>query len=151
MMRWVVLTGVVVCLASPAQAQNASKVAEEFANKWVTAYNSDNPKGVAALFTADGIWSPATAELFKGREAIAKTLGARIKLGFTKQTQEPTEAHQVGNVIWALGEYTVFGSGESTGKRYAGRYGEVIVRDNTGNWHIAMITGNGGMKPLRQP
>jgi uncharacterized protein (TIGR02246 family) len=149
MMRWFMLIGVVVCLASSTQAQDASKVAEEFANKWVTAYNSGNPEGVAALFTTDGIWSPATAELFKGREAIAKTLAARIKLGFTKQTQNPTEAHQDGNVIWASGEYSVFGSGETAGKQFAGRYGVVYVRDNTGNWHIAMITGNGGMKPLQ--
>ena len=148
MIRWFLLIGVVACLASPAQAQNASKVAEDIAQRWVTAYNSGDAKGVGALFTADGFWSPATAELFKGPEAIADTLATRIKLGFTKQTQKPTEAHQVGDVIWAAGEYDVFGSGENAGKHYAGRYGEVIVRDSTGNWHIAMLTGNGGMKPL---
>ena len=104
MMRWLVLIGVVVCLASSAQAQNATKVAEDFGNKWVTSYNAGDAKGIASLFTKDGTWSPATAVLLKGRDEIEKAVATRIKAGFTKTTVTMAEAHQIGDVIWAAGE-----------------------------------------------
>jgi len=144
-MRWFVLIGVAVCLASSAQAQNATKIAEDFGNKWVASYNAGDAKGLASLFTKDGTWSPDRAVLLKGRDEIEKAVAARVKAGFTKQTVTMAEAHQIGDVIWALGEYSVSGSGENAGKEIAGRFGAVYVREGN-DWHIAMLTGNGELK-----
>ena len=56
-----------------------------------------------------------------------------------------TDAHQAGNVVWASGEYVITGSGENNGKEIAGRFGAVYVREGN-DWHLAMLTGNGGPK-----
>lgn len=44
-----------------------------------------------------------------------------------------------------MGEYLITGSGENTGKEIAGRFGAVYVREGN-DWHLAMLTGNGGLK-----
>lgn len=128
--------------ALPAQAQDATKVAQDFIGKWVADYNSGDAKGPATLFTSDGGWSPATAALLGGRDEITKAVTERIKAGYTKTTVTLTEAHQAGNVVWTLGEYAVFGSGADAGKQIAGRFGAVYVRDGDA-WHLSMLTGNG--------
>lgn len=145
MIRWFVLIGMVVCLGSSAHAQNATKVADDFGNKWVASYNAGDAKGIASLFTKDGTWSPATAVLLKGRDEIEKAVAARMKAGFTKTTVTMTEAHQIGDVVWAVGEYSVIGSSENAGKEIAGRFGAVYVREGN-DWHLVMLTGNGGLK-----
>jgi len=135
----------VLLFTTSAFAQNATKVAEDFGNKWVATYNAGDAKGIASLFTKDGTWSPATAALLKGHDQIEKAVAARMKAGFTKQTVTMEAAHQNGDTIWAEGEYSIIGSGDNSGKKIAGRFGAVYVREGN-DWHLAMLTGNGGLK-----
>jgi uncharacterized protein (TIGR02246 family) len=137
--------GGLMAAALPAHAQDATKVAQDFIGRWVADYNSGDAKGLAALFSSDGTWSPAAAALLRGRDEIAKAVAERIKAGYNKTTVTLTEAHQAGNVVWALGEYAVFGSGADVGKQIAGRFGAVYVRDGDA-WHLGMLTGNGVVK-----
>lgn len=125
----------------PVRAQDASKTADELAKKWVTAYNAGDAAAISAFFTKEGVFSPATATLLKGRDAIERGTAGRMKAGWTKETVTVSEAHQAGDVIWASGEYAITGSFESAGKQIRGRFGEVLVREGD-NWHIAQLTGN---------
>jgi len=126
-------------------AQNVTNVAEDFGNKWVATYNAGDAKGIASLFTKDGNWSPATAVLLKGRDEMRKGIAARMKAGFTRQTVKMAEPHQIGDAIWAEGEYSVIAQVRMPVKKIASRFGAVYVREGN-DWNLAMLTGNGGLK-----
>lgn len=122
-------------------------VAQDIVGRWVTLYNAGDAKGIAALFTKDGLFSPAAGILLHGRAEIAKTVAARISDGFNKETVSVLEEHRIGDVAWATGQYDIVGSGKNDGKHVAGHFGAVYVLER-GGWHIAQLTGNGIMKAL---
>ena len=82
-----VLVLFVVCASTvSAHAQDAKKTADEFATKWVTAYDAGDAAALAALFTQDGVFNAPSGAVLKGRDTIAKALAGRIKAGWTKET-----------------------------------------------------------------
>jgi uncharacterized protein (TIGR02246 family) len=127
------------CLS--AYAQDAKKTADDFATKWVAAYDAGDAAALAALFTPDGIFNAPSGAVLKGRDAIEKALAGRIKAGWTKETVTTTDAGAAGSAVWASGEYGLLGSGEVAGKQSGGHFGWVLVRDGDA-WHVAMLTAN---------
>lgn len=136
-----VATVLVVGSAVPAQAQDAFKAAEDLGKKWVEAYDAGDAAAIAALFTPDGVFIPASGVVLKGRKAIQNAIAARIKAGWNKETVSNVEGGAAGNAGWAIGEYAILGSGENEGKQIAGKYGETLIHDSDG-WHIVMLVGN---------
>src|ERR1700686_4366569 len=132
---------VLIISVSTACAQDAKKTADDFAAKWVAAYDAGDSKGLAGLFTAEGVFNAPSGAVVKGREAIEKALAGRMKAGWTKETVTTNDAGAAGNAIWAAGDYALFGSGEVAGKQTGGHFGWVIVRDGDA-WHVAMLTAN---------
>jgi uncharacterized protein (TIGR02246 family) len=43
----------------------AMKVANDAAAKWIAAWNADDPRGLAAMFTPDGVFLSASARELK--------------------------------------------------------------------------------------
>jgi uncharacterized protein (TIGR02246 family) len=127
--------------ASTTCAEDAKKTADEFAAKWVAAYDAGDATAVAALFTPDGIFNAPSGVVVKGREAIEKAVAGRMKAGWTKETVTTNDAGAAGNAVWAAGDYVLSGSGEVAGKQTGGRYGWVVVREGDA-WHVAMLTAN---------
>src|SRR6202140_2453466 len=125
--RW--WLGLLVVLASSlsAYAQDAKKTADDFATKWVAAYDAGDAPALAALFTQDGVFNAPSGAALKGREAIEKALAGRIKAGWTTETVTTNDVGAAGNAIWAAGEYALSGSGEIAGKQTGGRFGWVLV------------------------
>ena len=68
-----------------------------------------------------------------------------MKAGFTRQTVKMAEPHQIGDAIWAEGEYSVIAQVRMPVKKIASRFGAVYVREGN-DWNLAMLTGNGGLK-----
>ena len=132
---------VFVIPASTAWAQDAKKTADDFAAKWVAAYNAGDAAALAGMFTPNGVFNAPSGAVVKGREAIEKALAGRMKAGWTKETVTTNDAGAAGNAVWAAGDYALFGSGEVAGKQTGGRFGWVIVRDGDA-WHAAMLTAN---------
>jgi uncharacterized protein (TIGR02246 family) len=124
-----------------AHAQDAKKTADDFAAKWVTAYDAGDAAALAALFTQDGVFNAPSGAVVKGRDAIEKALAGRMKAGWTKETVTTTDAGLAGSAVWAAGEYGLLGSGEVAGKQSSGHFGWVLVRDGDA-WHVAMLTAN---------
>jgi uncharacterized protein (TIGR02246 family) len=124
-----------------AYAQDAKKTADDFAAKWVTAYDAGDAAALAALFTQDGVFNAPSGAVLKGRDAIEKALAGRIKAGWTKETVTTTDTGMAGSAVWAAGEYALVGSGEVAGKQSSGHFGWVLVRDGDA-WHAAMLTAN---------
>jgi uncharacterized protein (TIGR02246 family) len=138
--RFLVLLFVSVSSIS-AYAQDAKKTADDFATKWVAAYDAGDAAALAALFTADGVFNAPSGAVLKGRDAIEKALAGRIKAGWTKETVTTTDAEMAGTAVWAAGEYGLVGSGEQAGKQSGGHFGWVLVRDGDA-WRAAMLTAN---------
>jgi uncharacterized protein (TIGR02246 family) len=138
-LRWFLVLFVVCASTVSAHAQDAKKTADEFATKWVIAYDAGDAAALAALFTQDGVFNAPSGAVLKGRDAIAKALAGRIKAGWTKETVMTNDAGMAGNAVWAAGEYGLLGSGEVAGKQTGGHFGWVLVRDGDA-WHIAMLT-----------
>ena len=133
--RFLVLLFVSVSSIS-AYAQDAKKTADDFATKWVAAYDAGDAAALAALFTADGVFNAPSGAVLKGRDAIEKALAGRIKAGWTKETVTTTDAEMAGTAVWAAGEYGLVGSGEQAGKQSGGHFGWVLVRDGDA-WRAA--------------
>ena len=138
--RFLVLLFVSVSSIS-AYAQDAKKTADDFATKWVAAYDAGDAAALAALFTADGVFNAPSGAVLKGRDAIEKALAGRIKAGWTKETVTTTDAEMAGTAVWAAGEYGLVGSGEQAGKQSGGHFGWVLVRDGDA-WRAAMLSAN---------
>jgi uncharacterized protein (TIGR02246 family) len=140
-LRWFLVLLAVSTSSFSAYAQDAMKAADDFATKWVTAYDSGDAAALAALFTPDGIFNAPSGTALKGRDAIEKALAGRIKAGWTKETVTTSDAGAVGPAIWAAGEYALVGSGDVAGKHTGGHFGWVLVRDGDA-WRVAMLTAN---------
>ncbi len=140
-LRRLLVLVVVITSSWSAYAQDAKKTADDFASKWVMAYDAGDAKALAEMFTQDGVFNAPSGAVLKGRDAIEKALAGRIKAGWTKETVTTTDAGAVGNAVWAAGEYALFGSGEVAGKQAGGHFGWVLVRDGDA-WRIAMLTAN---------
>jgi uncharacterized protein (TIGR02246 family) len=135
--RSLMLAAALLAFAGAAYAEDARQVSQALADKWVQAYNSNMPAGIAALFTNDAPFVGPPGVL-KGPANIEKAIAARIKAGWTTETLKINEAHTVGDAIWAVGEFQFTGSGEQAGKTQSGHLGEVLVKDGP-DWHIAML------------
>jgi len=140
-LRLLALTVLMVGSVFPARAQDAMKVADELGAKWQAAYNSGDAAAIAALFTTDAVFNAPSGAALSGHEAIEKAIGGRIKAGWTNETVTVKQASMMGNVLWAVGDYAITGSGENAGKQTGGKFGEVLVRDGDA-WHIVMLTAN---------
>lgn len=136
-----VVTVLMVGLVFPAQAQDASKAAEDIGKKWVAAYDAGDAAAIAALFTPDGVFIPPSGAVLKGRDAIEKALAGRMKAGWTKETVNVTTAGAAGNAGWAVGDYVLIGSGENEGKQLPGKFGETLVHESDG-WRLIMLIGS---------
>jgi uncharacterized protein (TIGR02246 family) len=141
-LRSVVALLVLIVSASSATAQDAKKTADDFATKWVAAYDAGDAKALAGLFAQDGVFNAPSGAVVKGREAIEKALGGRMTAGWTRETVTTNDAGAAGNAVWAAGDYALLGSaGDAAGKQTGGHFGWVLVRDGDA-WHVAMLTAN---------
>jgi uncharacterized protein (TIGR02246 family) len=127
--------------AYSACAQDARKTADDFAAKWVAAYDAGDAAALAGMFTQDGVFNAPSGAVIKGREAIEKALAGRMKAGWTKETVTTNDAGAAGNAIWAAGDYALSGSGEVAGKQTGGHFGWVLVREGDA-WRVTMLTAN---------
>ncbi len=71
---------VLIISASTAWAQDAKKTADDFAAKWVAAYDAGDATALAGLFTRDGVFNAPSGAVVKGREAIEKALAGRPRM-----------------------------------------------------------------------
>ena len=131
------ITVACMMVSGAAYAQDPNQLSETVADKWVKAYNSNAPAGVAALFTDEAPFIGPPGVL-KGHANIEKAIAAHIKAGWTTETLKINEAHSVGDAVWSVGEFQFTGSGEQAGKTQSGNFGMVLVRDGA-DWHISML------------
>jgi ketosteroid isomerase-like protein len=121
--------------------QDAHQAAAIHAKKFESAYNAGDGAGIAKLFTKGGVYLIPGGTVLSDPQTIEKAVEGRIKAGWTKETVTVTEAHVAGDAVWATGEYSLEGTGQSSGKPIGGHYAVILVRDG-GEWHSPMLIGN---------
>ena len=75
-LRWFLVLFVVCASTVSAHAQDAKKTADEFATKWVTAYDAGDAAALAALFTQDGVFNAPQVPYSRGATRSRKRLQA---------------------------------------------------------------------------
>ena len=149
MLRALMPSVLVVCLAGPVLAeqghavsdQTAQQAAESLAKKFETAYNAGNAAEIASLFAEDATFLTQAGTVLSDRQAIEKAFASRMKAGWTDETIKIIEAHAAGDAVWGTGEYTVKGTGQSSGKKISGHFAEVLMPDGN-EWRYRMLIGN---------
>src|SRR5947209_12068465 len=94
---------------------------------WARAFNSGNPKDLAALYTESAYFSSPRTALLTGRPAIEQHFHALIKTGW----KVAIGVHHVqaldAKVIIGAGEYTLTGSGRRGAEQILGNWGLTAV------------------------
>ncbi|MDB5406227.1 MAG: nuclear transport factor 2 [Rhodospirillales bacterium] len=153
-LRPLMMAMLAVGLALPASAQQRSTMSQEearqaadaVATKWADTYNKGDASGIAGIFTEDGTFVTPGGPVLSGRQAIEKSIADRMKLGWTQETVKVRDAHPVGDAVWAIGEYTLIGSGQNGGKQISGPWVEVLTRDG-GTWHMRVLMASTAPPP----
>jgi len=104
-----------------------------------------DPVGLAALYTPDGVFlparpSPTLGAVITSRANVEKFFADAFKT-FHHSEQRATEAHALGDGVWFVGEVHLTGQSEKGPVEINGRLGGVLVRAG-GSWEIRMVTVN---------
>ncbi len=139
----------VICFAGPVLAQQGSVVSEQDAQqaantiskKFETVYNAGDGAAIASLFAEGGTYLTPGGTVLSDRQAMEKAIAGRIKAGWTNETVKVTAAHAAGNAVWAIGEYSIVGTGQNSGKQISGHFAEMLTRSGP-EWRFIMLMAN---------
>jgi len=99
-------------LATPAWAvehseSEAQKAVEAFADNYLRLYNVKDAKGIAALYTDDGVEVPP-AQMAIGRQNIENWFESIFKAGATNLQYKIKQVHPIGDSeVYAIGTFEV--------------------------------------------
>ena len=110
-----------------------------------TAFNAQDAKKVAALYTEDAVAMPPNRPMVKGRAAIEADVQRDFKAGVSKLKLTPLESAILGDRAYEAGTSTV----SVGGKQMSGKY--VVIYKRVGNqWLIAFDSYSGDEPPPPQ-
>jgi ketosteroid isomerase-like protein len=95
--------------AAPVLAADASNMAKAVP-AWEKAYNADDLKAIAALYSDDGCRMPPNARTAKGTEGIIAQIKAGKDQGAAKVKLTLTVAETSGHLGYSSGTYEVLGA-----------------------------------------
>lgn len=139
MKRQLLVSLLIICAASLAQAQQSARTAIEANTKQFTeAFNKGDAAAVANLYTTDARMLPPNSEMVEGRANIQKFWQGAITAGMKLESLETLHVETQGNIAVEIGRYTttlsVAGGTPTTDK---GKYVVVWKREG-GSWKLAV-------------
>jgi uncharacterized protein (TIGR02246 family) len=141
-----------LCASYPALAQqavsdsDAKQAATTFTDAWDDAYNANKPAVIAALFTKDGVFLTGAGTMLTGQNQIETAVAARIQKGWTKETIRVIQAHPEGDVVLAVIDYEIAGTGANAGKQIGGYALDVLTHEGSG-WRAKLISAT--LRPVK--
>ena len=96
-------------LASPSFAHDqaeAQKAVDSFAANYAQLYNAKDATGIVALFATDGV-EAVSGPILTSRDDIEKRFKTIFDAGFTDLHFDMKQVQAEGNIVFAVGEYTV--------------------------------------------
>jgi len=139
MKRQLLITLLIICAASVAEAQQSARTAIEANTKqFVEAFNKGDAAAVANMYTMDARVLPPNAEMVEGRGNIQKFWQGAMTAGVKMVSLETVHVETQGNVAVEVGRYTTTtpGAGGTT-TTDKGKY-VVMWKREGGSWKLAV-------------
>ena len=139
MKRQLLITLLIICAASVAEAQQSARTAIEANTKqFVEAFNKGDAAAVANMYTMDARVLPPYAEMVEGRGNIQKFWQGAMTAGVKMVSLETVHVETQGNVAVEVGRYTTTtpGAGGTT-TTDKGKY-VVMWKREGGSWKLAV-------------
>ena len=115
-MRMIRLAAVALCaglLVSPAGAQTAADQVKAAYAAWDAAFNKGDAKAVAAFYTADATFLPATHDVIEGPAGVEKFFAGLFANGVTGHKLEMIEATGGGPLVVGAAKWSANGKDAS--------------------------------------
>ena len=145
MKRQLLVTLLMICAATVAEAQQSARTAIEAKTKqFIEAFNKGDAAAVANMYTADARLLPPNGEMVEGRENIQKFWQGAISAGLKMVTLETVHVESQGNIAVEVGRYTstITRAGATTTDK--GKYVVQWKREGQ-NWKLAVDIFNSNM------
>ena len=139
MKRQLLVTLLIICAASIAEAQQSVRTTIEANNtQFIEAFNKGAAAAVANMYAVDARVLPPNAEMIEGRANIQKFWQGAISAGLKMVSLEAVHVETQGNIAVEVGRYTmtVPGAGGIT-TTDKGKYVVVWKREGR-NWRLAV-------------
>jgi uncharacterized protein (TIGR02246 family) len=122
------------------QRLEASKVAQSVVDQYINAYNKHDPKAIAMLFVADGVFLPPNGSpIVQGRDEIERSWADLFKNVGGQETITIKDAIPAGKeAIVAVTEFKIVGDGQNSGKILSGRASITLAKTPDG-WQYVSI------------
>jgi uncharacterized protein (TIGR02246 family) len=126
-------------IVAPAFADDAKTVAQRLDDKWVEAFNKNDPAALTALYTADAVLLPqGTDQPIIGANNIRKFMDEMVKQKLENMVLPVAEANMLDpKSLYQAGTWAA----DVEGQRVTGTYMSVIVQDGA-DWKYRADTWN---------
>ncbi|GAB4372524.1 MAG: hypothetical protein Kow0042_15890 [Calditrichia bacterium] len=141
-----------VLLACSMQSEeNTGKVQaviEAQSQKFSAAYNRQDAKAIADLYTENGRVLPPFSKMVRGRAAIIKSNEAEFAMGFSNLQLSTVSVDVQGDIAHEIGKYTINlpPRGDEVMKDH-GKYLAVWKKQSDGSWLMDIDIWNSSMPP----
>jgi uncharacterized protein (TIGR02246 family) len=152
MKRQILVTLLVICAASIAEAQQSVRRAIEANNKqFIEAFNKGDAAAVANMYAIDARVLPPNSEIVEGRANIQQFWQGAMSSGLKLVSLETMHVETQGNVAVEVGRYasTIPGAGGST-TTDKGKY-VVAWKRQGGSWKLAVDIFNTSIPATATP
>src|SRR5688500_6819160 len=93
----------------PAKADPAEDQVKAAYSAWDAAFNNADAKAVAAFYTDNSIFLPATHDVIKGPDGVEKFFGGIFGMGVTGHKLELIETQGDGNLLFGTAKWSANG------------------------------------------
>jgi uncharacterized protein (TIGR02246 family) len=110
---------------------------------WDQAFNKGDAKAIAAFYTTDTIFLPATHDVIKGPAGVEKFFTGLFAMGVTGHKLELIEAHGDGKLLFGAAKWSAKGK-DASGKDQplSGLATHIFEQQNDGGLKIKLSTFN---------
>lgn len=146
MKRQLLVSLLIICAASIAEAQQSARTAIEANTKqFIEAFNKGDAAAIANMYTMDARVLPPNAEMVEGRPNIQKFWQGAMTAGLKMVSLETVHLETQGNIAVEVGRYTTTlpGAGGTT-TTDKGKYVVLWKREGR-NWKLAVDIFNSSM------
>lgn len=128
---------------SPAKADPVTDQVKSAYSAWDAAFNKADAKAVAAFYTDNAIFLPATHDVIKGPVGVEKFFGGLFGMGVTGHKLELIEAQGDGNLLFGTAKWSAKGKDASGADQpWAGTATHVFEKQPDGSLKVRLHTFN---------
>jgi ketosteroid isomerase-like protein len=128
---------------SPAKADPVEDQVKAAYSAWDAAFNKADAKAVAAFYTDNAIFLPATHDVIKGPDGVEKFFGGLFGMGVTGHKLELIEAQGNGNLLFGTAKWSAKGKdANGADQPWAGVATHVFEKQANGSLKLRLHTFN---------